>query len=169
MNKDMANEVFNAQAYFAELTQKNKLCRVYGFTPAVCSGPGTIEGVVARFRTNGYFVMVDDTADANTSSSGAGYYKRRVYTVNILAQYKLDDMADREKKLDVCREVFRQFHSKMLKDAYEQADDRLTFLDVQKVYSKEYGRYSFSGLTGLFFIISNNEPQNLVYDPAEWE
>ena len=45
----------------------------------------------------------------------------------------------------------------------------LMYLNLESVFTHEYGRYSFNGATGLFFQLQNNEPLNLVFDPDEWE
>lgn len=112
--------------------------------------------------------MVDDTTSQQTFSNGVGYFRRDVYTIFILAHYRIDDMIDREEKLNLCRQIFRQFHSRLLHDRDELGDDRLTFLQLNNVYSSELPRYSYNGVTGLYFMIQNEEPIDICYDESEW-
>ena len=43
------------------------------------------------------------------------------------------------------------------------------YLATERVYYKELGRYSFNGATGLYFMIENDVPTNLIYNDDEWE
>lgn len=163
------NEIFNALAYFEQLAQKNKLCRANGFKPVFCSGPDSIEGIMQEFQKTANFVMIDDTTDQNMYSEGVSYFKRRVYTVFVLASYKWDDMEDREDKLNLCREIFQQFVRRMIWDRAQQENegDDITFLNVEKIYSKEFGRYTMNGVTGLYFMVENDEPTTMDYEDDE--
>ena len=161
--------IFDALQYFKQLAQQNKLCVRHGFKPVFCSGPDSIEGVMQQFQKTANFVCIDDTTDQNLYSKGVSYFKRRVYTVFILASYKWDDMGSREEKLNLCRTVFTQFVSRMIWDKANRDDDELEFLKVEEVYSKEFGRYTMSGVTGLMFMVENDEPEELEYNEEEWE
>lgn len=160
--------LFPALDYFTQLAASNRLADEHGFYPCLCSGPDSIEGIVQGFKRYQNFVMVDDTTSQQTFGNGVGFFRRDVYTVFILAHYKQDDMTDREAKLDLCRRIFRQFHSRMLHDRDMLGDDRLTFLNLNSVYSTELPRYSYSGVTGLYFMIQNEQPIDLCYDQKEW-
>jgi hypothetical protein len=166
--------MFDALHYFETLARQNKLCRQNGFMPTFCSGPDSIEGVMQQFQKTANFVMIDDTTDQNLFSEGVSYFKRRVYTVFVLAAYRWDDMEDREKKLNLCREIFQQFVRRMIWDKTQGEDsDDMTFLNVEKVYSKEFGRYTMSGVTGLYFMVENDEPESMEYEDekhleSEW-
>ena len=160
--------IFDALSYFKQLAEKNILCRKNGFKPVFCSGPDSIEGVMSEFQTTANFVMIDDTTDQNLYSEGVSYFKRRVYTVFVLASYKWDDMDDREEKLKLCREIFQQFVRRMIWDKTQGEDsDDMTFLNVEKVYSKEFGRYTMSGVTGLYFMVENDEPTSMDYEDEQ--
>ena len=160
--------IFDALSYFKQLAEKNILCRKNGFKPVFCSGPDSIEGVMSEFQTTANFVMIDDTTDQNLYSEGVSYFKRRVYTVFVLASYKWDDMDDREEKLKLCREIFQQFVRRMIWDKTQGEDrDDMTFLNVEKVYSKEFGRYTMSGVTGLYFMVENDEPTSMEYEDEQ--
>ena len=159
--------IFDALHYFEGLAQQNRLCRLNGFKPVFCSGPDSIEGIMQQFQKTANFVCIDDTTDQNLYSKGVTFFKRRVYTVFILASYKWDDMEDREEKLNLCREIFRQFVSRMIWDKNNAADDDMEFLKVEEVYSREFGRYTMGGVTGLYFMVENDEPESLDYEDEE--
>lgn len=158
--------IFDALSYFKQLAEENILCRDNGFKAVFCSGPDSIEGLMQQYQKTANFVMVDDTTDQNLYSEGVSYFKRRVYTVFILAAYRWDDMEDREEKLNLCRTIFQQFVRRMIwdKNTREDTDDDLTFLNVERIYSKEYGRYTMSGVTGLYFMVNNDEPAAMEYE-----
>ena len=159
--------IFDALTYFETLAKKNKLCVEKGFKPVFCSGPDSIEGIMQQFQKTANFVCIDDTTDQNLYSEGVSYFKRRVYTVFVLAQYRWDDMKDREDKLNLCREVFKQFVKRMIWDRTQREDDETAFLNVEKVYSKEFGRYTMSGVTGLYFMVENDEPASMEYEDEQ--
>ena len=169
--------IFDALHYFEQLAEKNKLCKENGFKPVFCSGPDSIEGIINSFQKVANFVCIDDTTDQNLYSEGVSYFKRRVYTVFVLATYKWDDMEDREQKLNLCREVFKQFVKRMIWDRNlieMSSRDDITFLNVEKIYSKEFGRYTMSGVTGLYFMVENDEPASMEYEDelqleSEWD
>ena len=164
------DSTFNALAYFEHLAKTNRLAKENAFLPCFCSGPENIEGVMQNFRKQKNFIMIDDTTSQNTYSRGVTFFDKNVYTVFILAHYHIDDMQDRQEKLELCRRIFRQFHSRMIFDK-ENMDygDVMEWLDVSSVYSREMSRYSMNGVTGLYFMVNNDEPIDLTYDSNEWE
>lgn len=165
-----SSKIFDALTYFKELGESNKLCREGAFKTGFCTGPEGLEDAMGSFRSTSNFFLVDDTNSGNTFSNNVGWFDRRVYTVFIMSRYKFNDMADREKKLMLCRRIFRQVLSKVLKDKREyKYGDAMEYLNTDNVYSMEYGRYSFSGVTGLYFMIENDEPTDLTYDDGDWE
>ena len=162
------NSLFPALDYFTQLAKSNRLAQENAFHPCLCSGPESIDGIMQGFRKYQNFVMVDDTTSQHTFGNGVGFFRRDVYTVFILAHYSQDDMADRELKLNLCRQIFRQFHSRLLHDRDTLGDDRLTFLNLNNIYSTELPRYSYSGVTGLYFMIQNEQPIDISYEQSEW-
>jgi len=164
------NDPFDALSYFESLAQSNKLAKDNKFVSSFCSGPESIQGVMEQFRKTSNFIMIDDTTDSNTISNNVGWFTKNVYTVFILAGYKYDDMKDRQAKMELCRKIFRQFMARMIKDKSDYVyDDKLEYLNLDNVYSKELGRYSMNGVTGLYFMINNDEPTDLEYNAEEWE
>ena len=66
--------------------------------------------------------------------------------------------------------LFQQFLAKTLADKFSGAyRGEMAYLGIERIYYKELGRYSFNGTTGLYFMIDNDLPTNLVYQPKDWE
>lgn len=86
----------------------------------------------------------------------------------VVAAYRFDDMVDRELKLNMCRQIFRQFHSRLLHDRDVLGDERLTYLQLNNIYSTEMPRYSYNGVTGLYFMVQNEQPIDISYEQSEW-
>lgn len=161
---------FDSIAYFKQLAAECRTCKDYNFVATECSGPDSIQGVMQQFRKASNFIMVSDTVDSNTHSIGEGFFDRNVYTGWILAGYRRDDMADREAKMNICRYIFRQFLSRMLYDKSREAyDGQMEFLDLTQVYSSELGRWSMNGVTGLYFMVTSDEPIDIQYDESLWQ
>ena len=85
----MTEKIFDSIAYFKQLAAECRTCRDYNFVATECSGPDSIQGVMQQFRKASNFIMVSDTVDSNTHSIGEGFFDRNVYTVWILAGYRL--------------------------------------------------------------------------------
>lgn len=161
--------MFDAIGYFTEMCQHNKLAMREGFEPVVISGPDNLEGLFEQYRDHDRFVAVSDTNTGNLSSPDGtyGFTKRRAYTIFILSAYEYDNMDDRQQQLELCRMLFLQFVSRLLRDKYTY-NESLTYIDTQNIPNQELGRYYLSGMTGLFFTIYVQEPVDLVYDDEQW-
>lgn len=165
----MENDTFDAVAYFRTLTDKNRLARTNGFTPVVISSSDNLEGLFEMYRDRDRFVAVSDTSSGNLSSPDGtyGFSKRRAYTVFILSAYQYDNMDDRQRQLELCREIFRQFVARILRDKYLYNEKQM-FFDTHAIPNQEIGRYFLSGMTGLHFTLYVQEPVDLVYDERQW-
>lgn len=162
------NNLFDAIGYFKGLCDKNKLAKENGFFPCVCSGLNTLEEVIDNFRSKSAFFAVDDTNDGVTEQTSGGFFKKRTFTVFIFMSYKLGDMNARQNALDICRRLYRQIHSRMIRDK-ETLCDEIVYLNTTNILSREIGEYFLSGCTGLYFITDVSEPINLEYNSDEWE
>lgn len=161
--------MFDAITYFTKMTEQNKLCQDKKFKAVVISGPADMEGLLDAYRDVDRFICISDTNTENlTSDDGTyGFSKRRAFTVMILSAYEYGNMDERQEELDICREVFRQFASKILRDKYTYAEQYVQF-ETQSLPSQEFGRYQISGMTGLYFTLYTMEPIDLEYKNEEW-
>lgn len=161
--------MFDAVEYFTKMTEQNKLCSAYDFKPVVVSGPDDMEGLLEHYREDSRFVCISDTNTENlTSDDGTyGFTKRRAFTVLILSAYDYQDMDMFQREMGLCREIFRQFTSKILRDKYTYQEQFIQF-ETQEIPSQEFGRYQISGMTGLYFVLYTKEPVSLEYNKDEW-
>lgn len=168
MLKKEAN--FDPLAYFEQLARKNRLCKSKGFVPVFCSGPDNIEGIMSEYRKTENFIVIDDMTDNNVHNNKPGWFTKSVYTVWVLAGVRYNDPDSRKESMALCRKIFKQFLSRMIRDkakmVYGQA---MYYLNLDKVLYKELGRYSFNGATGLYFMIENDLPEDLRFDEDEWD
>lgn len=166
----MERNDFDAITYFTEMTQKNILAQENKFQPVTISGTDSLEGLLEEYRDTDRFVAISDTNSGNlTSPDGTyGFSKRRAYTVFILSAYEYGNMESRQKELELCRQLFYQFVSKILRDKYLYGEKE-TYFDTHAIPNQEIGRYYLSGVTGLHFTLYVQEPISLEYDSGEWE
>lgn len=167
---EISKETFDDLAYFVEMAGRNRLVREHGFFCGYCSGPDGMDQVMAEYRDHANFFLVDDTTSANTFGARPGWFDRKVYAVYIIVGYEHGNEASYKEALALARRIFKQLLSRVISDkASMRYGKALMYLNLDTIYSQEYGRYSFNGATGLFFQLQNNEPLNLVFDPSEWE
>ena len=167
-NANMENNHFDAVAYFVAMTLHNRLAVERGFVPVTISNSDNLEGLFEEYRDHDRFVAVSDTNSGNLSSpDGAyGFSKRRAYTVFILSAYEHGNMLSRQKELDLCRELFHQFVSKIIRDKY-QYDEKQMYFDTHAIPNQEIGRYYLSGMTGWHFTLYVQAPVDLVEDEKQ--
>ena len=188
--------LFDFHSYLFALTEKNKLARTHAFYPCYCSGISYLEEMLSNSRNHKAFVCLTDTSEDSTTRKSGGWFKRRVFTVFILCRYNTRSQDDYREKLGICRELFRQLHSRFLIDEHDlhlldvnrrassQPDARsasqagagnrasvnneLAYLDVENIRSRELGGQFLNGCTGLYFMLAIDEPVDLQYDKDEW-
>lgn len=165
----MEKSSFDAISYFTDMTRSNRMAMEKGFVTVVISSSDNLEGLFEEYRDNDRFVAVSDTNSGNLSSpDGAyGFSKRRAYTVFILSAYEYNNMDSRQKELELCRALFYQFVSRIIRDKYSY-DEKQMYIDTHAIPNQEIGRYYLSGMTGLHFTIYVQEPIDLVYDNEQW-
>jgi len=163
-----AKTLFDFKAYIDKLTNTNILAQEKEFFPCRCSGLYYLEELLANLRSQKAFVCVSDTSEDATHRQGGGWFKRRVFTVFILMRYNTRSQQDYSEKLAICRELFRQFHSRFIVDEADLANE-MAYLAVDEIRSRELGGDFLNGTTGLYFMISMDEPLDLQYNGEEWD
>ena len=159
--------LFDFHSYLYELTEKNKLARQHDFLPCSCSGIGYLEELLTNNRSHKAFVCVSDVSEDSTQRHSGGWFKRRVFTVFILSRYNTRSMNDYREKVTLCRELFRQLHSRFILDEHDLQND-LAYLNVGDIRSRELGGQFLNGCTGLYFTLAVDEPIDLCYNSDEW-
>lgn len=167
---EITKETFDDLEYFAGMAEKNKLVKGNDFYVGYCSGPDGMHQVMANYRDFANFLLIDDTTSGNTFGAKPGWFDRKVYAIYIIVGYEHGNEEQYKSSLALARKIFKQILSRVIRDKASMAFGKaLMYLNLETVFSQEYGRYSFNGATGLFFQIQNNEPLNLVFDQNEWE
>ena len=159
--------LFDFNAYIYNMVRTNRLAVEHGFAPCSCSGIGYIEGMLSRMRTERAFVCVSDVCEESTVRHGGAWFKRRVFTVFLLTRYDTRKEEDYSSKLSLCRELFRQLHSRFIQDEARLQSD-LCYLAVDEIRSRELGGQFLNGCTGLYFMLALDEPIDLQYNADEW-
>lgn len=166
------NKQFDAFRYFNALTASNRLCKEHGFVCTSCSGIGGLEGAINEYLSTANLIIVSDTTSGRTFSQGVSFFEEQVYTVFIVMSFEHMSMRDRQKKLNIAREIFRQFHSKLIYDKFYtnnmELSEQLEFLKPDSIYSRELEGSFINGKTGLYIMLNNQEPIDLVYDKEQW-
>lgn len=160
---------FDAITYLKTVLPKNKLIQEKEFSITTAPSMANMAQMVYENRDYDNHIVIIDTATTTTSQGdGGGYWDNHQYTVVVLMRYDINDEADRVAKRNMCREIRRQIHSKMLLDAdrYEQED--LQFFDTERVMSQEVTDFVLNGLTGLWFIFQLSTAADLRYKLTEW-
>lgn len=158
---------FDFHSYIYNMVRRNRLAKEQGFAPCSCTGIGYLEGLLSEMRTQKAFVCVADVCEESVSRHGGGWFKRRVFTVFLLARYDTRSKDDYRAKLSLCRELFRQMHSRFIMDEARLQSD-LCYLAVDEIRSRELGGQFLNGCTGLYFMLAIDEPTDLQYNSEEW-
>lgn len=162
--------MFDAITYFKQMAEDNILCKQSGFKAVVISNSDNLEGLLESYRDNDRFIAISDTNTENLASEDGeyGFTKRRAFTVFILTAYEYPDMEARQRELDLCRQVFLQFVTRIIRDKYTYEEHYVQF-ETQSIPNRELGRYYLSGMTGLYFTLYTREPVDLQYDETQWQ
>ena len=158
--------MWNSVPYFENLCNQLKLtngkyhfCRVTGLS--------YLEEVLTNLKSKNAFFAVDDSEDGVTVRNGGVYFNRRSITVFILKKYKFQDQSDRETALHETRAIREKIVSRLLKDSFEISE--MFYLNKERIPYHEVSGYFSAGTTGVYFIITIDEPVNLCYVTDDWE
>ena len=166
MNNDYPQGRWDATAFFEQLTATNRLAKREGFTFCRVSGLDGFEEALDNMQQSLAFVCVSDIANGYTELHNTPR-TRRVKTVFMAMRHKIDDMKARNTCMDIMRELFRQYMSKLIleKTKLEQQcinlDPRISFNEIDQ--------YFFSGCACAFFQVAVDVYTDLRYNPTEWD
>ena len=156
---------WNATTYFQQLTASNKLAVHHNFRFCRVSGLEGFEEALQAMQGTANFVCVSDLSDSYIEIENSPH-TRRVKTVFFAMRYKIDDMQQREQKMRIMQELFRQFMSHLLRER-QQLEQNLIHLDP-RVQFNEIDQYFFSGCACCYFQIATDHYTNLEYKADEW-
>ena len=161
-----SNINWDATAFFASLTEKNKFAKAHGFVFARVSGLDGFEEVLQQLQSATAIVAVSDISQGYIEVNNSPH-TRRVKTVFLAMRHALLDMEARQMCMNIMRELFRQFMSKLILEKTKQEQNNI-FLDP-RISFQEIDQYFFSGCACAFFQIAVDTYTDLRYDPTEWQ
>lgn len=158
--------MWNAVEYFKSLNSRLKLTRGK-FIFCRSTGLGNLEELLNKWQKYSSFTVVDDSDDGLTIRRGGGFFNRRSVIVYILKKYNFKSQDDREVKLAEVRTIYSKFLSRLIRDSNDIQE--LTYLDKTRIPYHEVPGYFSVGTTGLYFIITIDEPTELTFKPEDWD
>ena len=164
--------MFDFISYIKKIFNENALAKKENFQFGTCSGINALQGAVTKIKTADAFFIADTVTTGGTVKKGPAWYQRRTFTFFILKKVKFGDEENREKTLDLCRELRRQMLSRILHDqqlvlAGSSGAAHISF-DLESVASTEYSDMQLSNCCGLYAMINSDEPISLMYEEREW-
>lgn len=159
------NGRWDAAAFFENLTATNKLAQSEQFVFCRVSGLDGFEEAVNEAQSQTAFVCVSDIADGYTELNNTPR-TRRVKTVFLAMRHAAEDMEARAECMEVMRELFRQFMSRLLPEKV-RLEQNCIYLDP-RISFNEIDRYFFNGAAGAYFQIAVDVFTDLRYNADEW-
>ena len=158
--------MWNAVEYFKSLNNRLKLT---GGKFILCrsTGLGNLEELLDKWQKYQNFTVVDDSDDGATIRRGGGYFNRRSVIVYILKKYNFKSQQDREEKINEVRQIYSKFLSRIIRDS--QDIQELAYLDKNRIPYHEVPGYFSVGTTGLYFVITIDEPIDLQFNNNDWD
>jgi hypothetical protein len=161
-----SNINWDATAFFASLTDSNKFAKAHDFVFARVSGLDGFEEVLQQLQSATAIVAVSDISQGYIEVNNSPH-TRRVKTVFLAMRHAILDMEARQMCMNIMRELFRQFMSKLILEKTKQEQNNI-FLDP-RISFQEIDQYFFSGCACAFFQIAVDTYTDLRYDPTEWQ
>lgn len=163
--------MFDGVSFLLDLARKNRTAADEGFMVSLCTDLYQIEPMLDNFQTEDRFLLVMNNVDGSMTGGHPGWFNRRVYTVAIIARHQWDDQTDRQKQLNLCRAIFRQFLTRLIaeRDNYEyRGDDEVIYMRTDDIQYREMEPYAMAGATGVVFTLRIDEPTDLTYHKEYW-
>ncbi len=158
--------MWNAVTYFESLNNSLKLTKGK-YTFCRVTGLNYLEDILSNIKGSSAYLGVDDTDDGVTIQQGGGWFNRRSVVVYILKKYDFNNQIDREEKTNETRLIHKKLLAKLIKDS--GSVDGLMFLDKTRFPYHEVPGMFAAGTCGIYFIVTINEPTELIYDASDYE
>ena len=163
----MENNKFNwnAAQFFEELTANNLLAQKENFTFCRVSGLDGFEEMLHNMQSSTAFVAVSDIAHGFTELNNTPR-TRRVKTIFFAMRHKIDDMSARQECMEIMRELFRQYMSRLILER-TRLEQNCIYLDP-RISFNEIDRYFFSGCACCYFQVAVDVFTDLCLNSDEW-
>lgn len=130
------------------------------------SGIDYLEEVLQNQKRIRKFFAVSDPYSGNWfKSPSSTYYDKLMYSVFILEKCNYDDLDKRDEILEGIKPIFRSLRSKLIKD---EKEGTLVGLNISRNPFYEVPPAFATGMAGMYFFFSIDNPVNLAYDADEW-
>ena len=156
---------WNAAQFFEELTANNLLAQKENFTFCRVSGLDGFEEMLHNMQSSTAFVAVSDIAQGYTELNNTPR-TRRVKTIFFAMRHKIDDMSARQECMEIMRELFRQYMSRLILEK-TKLEQHGIYLDP-RISFNEIDRYFFSGCACCYFQIAVDVFTDLRLNENEW-
>lgn len=156
---------WDASLFFENLCLTNGLANAEHFVFCRVSGLEGFEEALAQMQTATAFCCVSDIADGYTELNNTPR-TRRVKTVFLAMRHAAEDMAARSECMEIMRELFRQFMSKLILEK-TRLEENCIYIDP-RISFNEIDRYFFSGCACAYFQIAVDVYTDLRYNEDEW-
>lgn len=161
----MDDYLWDAEAFFRNLTESSKLAVEMGAKFCAVSGPQGFEDVLASMKTTSAFVAVCSEEDGSIDIDNSPH-SQFVYIVFLAERYKIDNMTARKKALKRLRRLFAQFTSVLIQEKTRLEQDCI-YID-SKIRFREIDKYFFPGAACAFFMISVTHYSDFTFDEDQW-
>ena len=162
---ETANFNWDSSDYFEKLTLSNRFAVSHGFRFCRVSGLDGFQDAIASYQSRAPFVAASDISQGVLYTDNSPHTER-VKTVFIAFPHKVDDMKARESAMDMIRELFRQFMSRLILEK-TRLEEQCIYLD-DRVSLSEIDRYTFSGMACAYLQLKVSTYTDLRFNAEEW-
>ena len=155
---------WNAPGFFRSLTEANILAREHNFIFCTVSGLQGLEQALQYTQGNN-FVFLSDISDGYMELNNTPH-TRRIKTVFFAMRHAVDDLRGRERCMNIMRELFRQFMSRLIPEKIKLEENHI-YLD-DRIAFNEIDRYFFKGCACAYFQIAVDIFTDLRLNEDEW-
>lgn len=162
---ESANFNWDSSSFFEKLTLTNKFAIRHGFRFCRVSGLDGFQDAIGTYQSRVPFVAASDISQGVLYTDNSPHTDR-VKTVFLAYPHAVTSMEARETAMDINRELFRQFMSRIILEK-TKLEERCIYLD-DRVSITEINRYAFSGMACAYFQLKTSTSTDLRFDPDEW-
>lgn len=152
--------------FFERLTSTNKLAQSFNADFCRVSGLDGFNDCLGVMRSSKLIVAASDSSSGAFIMNDNTPRNDRVKLFFVAMRHKLDDMRARENALDIIRELFRQFMTKLMLEKVRLQEQSLYLDDA--ISFNEIDQYFFAGMACAYFQIKVTTYSDLRYNPDEW-
>jgi hypothetical protein len=157
---------WNSVDFFRRCTEQNKLAQKNSFRFARVSSLEGFQDLLGQLTSAKAVVAASDVSQGYVSTTNSPA-TRRVKVVFIAMRHRIDDMTARDRCLNIMRELFRQFMTKLVLEKTQLADESI-YLD-DNISFNEIDKYFFSGMACAWFSVGVTTYTDLRYNSDDWD